>query len=470
MVFVAKRSRLDENPEPGGTARSVELHRREGAGRVHGIRERTGEVERADAREQGLPDAPSGTPAEVPLRGPRGEGRELCIGGVQIHEGGHRAEVEVWLGRQSQRFFYRSGDLGLLPSREAGLAVALLPAMRSGARLRVEGCVSGRLLSGVDTIQAIYRAWDSKLQRVEITAAGLSDAAPEGRRVGSFFSGGVDSFYTLLKHRDEITDLLLVHGFDIGLERADLRAKTSEAIREIGAEFGKRVVEIETDLRSFLDPHAHWGLLGHGPALASVGMVLSAHYRRIYIPGSYGYAHLFPWGTHPVLDPLWSTGSVEFVHDGTEATRVEKIARVAQCEVALRHLRVCYANPGGAYNCGVCEKCLRTMIGLRLAGALDRCASFDLELDLGGVARLRLREEHERAFAMEILGALGDGSADRAVEKALRAAMGERGLRRARPALGTAARALRSRYRRLRDRAWSGLPGPTDRGSAAGPQ
>ena len=407
-----------------------------------------------DAREQILPDAlPSRDPAGVALRaGPVGEAPDLCIGQVQTRDGGRRAEVEVRLGPESHRFFYRSSDVGLHPSREAALAMALLPAMRSGGRLRVEGRISRRLLSGIDTIQAIYRTWDRGLHRVEITDVEPSDAAPEARRVASFFSGGVDSFYTLLKHRDEITDLLLVHGFDIDLDEAGLRAKASKAIREIGAELGKRVVEIETDLRSFLNPHAHWGRLGHGPALASVGMIVSAHYRRIYIPGTHGYAHLFPWGSHPVLDPLWSTGSVEFVHDGAEATRVEKTARVAQCEVALLHLRVCYRNPGGAYNCGVCEKCLRTMIGLRLAGALDRCASFDRELDLGRVARLRIRKENQRAFATEILGALGNGPADRAVKKALRAAMGGRGLRRARPALRTAARAVHSRYRRLRGR------------------
>jgi hypothetical protein len=383
---------------------------------------------------------------------------------IQVHsrDGGQRVEVEARLGAGSHRLFYRSGDARLLASREAALALALLPAMRSSRRLCVEGRVNRRLLSGIDTIQAIYRAWDRTLRPVEIAGVEASDAAPEGRRVGSFFSGGVDSFYTLLKHRDEITDLILVHGFDIGLDEADLRAKTSEAIREIAAELGKRVVEVETDLRSFLDPYAHWGRLGHGPALASVGMTLSAHYRRIYIPGAYGYADLFPWGTHPLLDPLWSTDALEFVHDGTEATRVEKIARVAQCDVALRHLRVCYRNPGGAYNCGVCEKCLRTMIGLELAGALDRCASFERELDLARVARLRLRKECQRAFAMEILAALGNRPADRAVKTALRAAMADRGLRRARPALRTAARAVRSGYRSLRARAWpaAGAPHP----------
>ena len=38
------------------------------------------------------------------------------------------------------------------------------------------------------------------------------------------------------------------------------------------------------------------------------------------------YAHLGPLGSHPLLDPLWSSEDVELVHDGCEATRLDKLA------------------------------------------------------------------------------------------------------------------------------------------------
>jgi hypothetical protein len=40
----------------------------------------------------------------------------------------------------------------------------------------------------------------------------------------------------------------------------------------------------------------------------------------------------------------------------------------------LARLRVCWENLGN-YNCGLCEKCIRTMLGLRAIG-VDRCPTF----------------------------------------------------------------------------------------------
>src|SRR5699024_362216 len=40
------------------------------------------------------------------------------------------------------------------------------------------------------------------------------------------------------------------------------------------------------------------------------------------------------------------------------------------------NLRVCFANRTDTQNCGQCEKCVRTAINLRIAGAGDLCTSF----------------------------------------------------------------------------------------------
>jgi hypothetical protein len=55
----------------------------------------------------------------------------------------------------------------------------------------------------------------------------------------------------------------------------------------------------------------------------------------------------------------------------------------------LRHLRVCHVSPGDVYNCGRCEKCLRTMVALRVTG-LDRWASSFPPLDLGRLPSVHL--------------------------------------------------------------------------------
>jgi hypothetical protein len=148
-------------------------------------------------------------------------------------------------------------------------------------------------------------------------------------------------------------------------------------------------------------------------------MLLSGQLKTMYLPATHTYAELFPCGSHPLLDPLWSTETLEIVHDGCEATRVEKVARIAQSGAALRYLRVCWENRDGAYNCGRCEKCLRTMISLRVAGALDRCATFDRPLDYGALSRLKL-DAYKRPYFQENLEAVERGHQDPALAHGLR--------------------------------------------------
>ena len=56
---------------------------------------------------------------------------------------------------------------------------------------------------------------------------------------------------------------------------------------------------------------------------------------------------------------------------GCEASRLDKLDVVAREPAARHSLRVCWENRGGAYNCGRCEKCLRTMVAMDALGVLD---------------------------------------------------------------------------------------------------
>ncbi len=188
--------------------------------------------------------------------------------------------------------------------------------------------------------------------------------------------------------------------------------------------FAKPLIEVETNLKGLLIRHAPWEY-AHGALLAAVALLLSPQFARIYVAASdaYGMAVKLPWGSHPLLDPLWSTELTTIIHDGCEAIRIEKVARIAHSDIALRWLRTCWENPNGEYNCGRCGKCLRTMAALRLAGALDRCKTFDRPLDLAALARTRLFhnqsymmpyvEAAERAGDPELLRALRDNISGR---------------------------------------------------------
>jgi hypothetical protein len=311
---------------------------------------------------------------------------------------------------------------------EPFLACALLPAMARGENIRVEGLVSPRLLESLRTIQAIYHRWDTSLAVVDIeaTPSALSSEAP-GR--GLFFSGGVDSWYSLLKHhqaarRDEpgLTHLVLVFGFDVKLDNPALFDKILTGVETVAKATGLRLLVVETNVRQFSDGIVPWGFY-HGGPMGAVGLALSRLVDHCVIASSYAYAELHPWGSHPLLDPLWSSEAVTFAHDGCEAVRSAKVAAIARSGLALSTLRVCWDNEQSEYNCGRCEKCLRTMLALHVASALDRCSTFNVPLTTAAVRRMVLGESSE-IFLRDVVQALA-GSRDnrklaRAVESALR--------------------------------------------------
>ncbi len=333
----------------------------------------------------------------------------------------------IVIGGQHHEVQYRLADGPVASGAETFLAAALVPAMKVGTNLHILGQISPRLLAAIPKIQEILHTWYPYLQKVtvEVEAQEPHPSIPAAG-VGCFFSGGVDSFYTLLQHREEITKLIFVHGFDIRLDDEPLRSKVSAVLRTVASEFRKPLIEVETNLRAFSEPYAGWGSLYHGCALATVALLLSPQLRKVYIPASYSYSQMHPWGSHPLLDPLWSTNETEIVHDGCEALRIEKVARISSCDVALRSLRSCWENPGGAYNCGRCKKCLLTKVLLRAVGALDRCTTFEGTVDLKAVSRLPPSHVPSTTInpqTLEILERLGK---DPALARALRDCLNQR--------------------------------------------
>jgi hypothetical protein len=339
-----------------------------------------------------------------------------------------KVSTAITLGDNTHTVWYASSEE--LKGREADflLALTLLPAMAMGTRLSLPESVSRELLSALPRIQDIFSSWESLFQRiiVDVREGSLRETPPahHGHAVACFFTGGVDSFYTALKHRDEISHLIYVHGFDAYLDEHPQRERASHAVREVAKQFDKSLIEVETNLRSFSNPQVWWGYY-HGTALISVALLFQHLFRKVMVPASFPYADLFPWGTHPLVDPLWSTELTEITHEGCEATRVEKAAYIAKHETAMKWLRVCPHHPLEDYNCGRCEKCLRTMMNLKAAGALELCDTLPHDLDPTDVKNIRLSGEHDIAFALDNLKALEKLGTEPALTRAVTEMIGK---------------------------------------------
>jgi hypothetical protein len=275
------------------------------------------------------------------------------------------------------------------------LAAALLPAMLQGGKLEIEAPmrVSPMLLENAFLLQEIHHCWNPEFKLIPISAV-TSSAESLNSGILSFFSGGVDSMYTFLKHRNEISHLIFIHGFDFYLDSGTYQ-KAVERNTSFARGFGKTLIPVETNHYLFGYRYNLSRNLTQGSALASIALLLG--FPRVYVPGSYSYDQLIPLGSHPILDPLWSNESVKIIHDGAEARRVDKVVKIAACESALGNLRVCFDDMNA--NCGTCAKCLRTMIPLKLLGAFP--APFPPLPPLKIIREMRIGGDIEMIFFKE---------------------------------------------------------------------
>jgi hypothetical protein len=125
-----------------------------------------------------------------------------------------------------------------LPGETVGDAFAvglLTPAMYEGEPLHIDGPVSATLLGNLKRAQEVLTSWYPFLTEVAVTTLeATTTAQPKGNPLGTAccFSGGVDSWYSLLKRRDEVDRLLLVRGFE---ERTALAGNPGTGRRHRGA-------------------------------------------------------------------------------------------------------------------------------------------------------------------------------------------------------------------------------------------
>jgi len=304
----------------------------------------------------------------------------VIIGGFKSAFG--RVEGSIRVGDRRYDLVFRS-ELELSDlAAEAFLLLALPAAMRCGGPLIIEAPVSQQLLGQIPEIQNIYRCWDSKLGNVEVRAAARLPACrplpASAAREAIAFTAGVDSFYSALQSPE--ASLMFLHGLDIPLENHDLRKKVRERLAWAASELDRPLLEMETNLRNFSDRYLSWHL-AFGGALAACALLLSRHIDVFGIPAGQTAESHHPDGAHPELDPLFSTEDVAIRTVGCEARRVDKVEVIAPHPVVQGALRVCWENRGDAYNCGVCEKCLRTMATLEIFGELQNFSTFAVSLD-----------------------------------------------------------------------------------------
>ncbi|GIK99968.1 MAG: hypothetical protein BroJett029_41770 [Alphaproteobacteria bacterium] len=295
------------------------------------------------------------------------------------------------------------------------LVLMLPPAMAAGEDIALPLPVDPHLAENLRGRMHFWHAAFPELRPAGIDAPLLEDAAQPGARRAMFFSGGVDSTFTLLRHDRSaagcgggpVDDLLFVAGFGIPL--AD-RAETELAGRHlarVAAAHGKELVQVFANLRGLDTAYRRNWLLFYGCALGALGHLLDRRYGEIVISAGLGYADRPVTGSHPVTDPLLGSRRLRFVQDGSSFTRLEKTRAIAEAGAPLAALRVCWEGRRHD-NCSRCRKCLLTMATLDLLGFRGRAPSFDWSgYDPVALARVFVHSEVQDIFFGEVLAEAG---------------------------------------------------------------
>ena len=258
-------------------------------------------------------------------------------------------------------------------------------AVMLGERLCLDMCVDPVLLKNTRQLMKIWVCWFPKLKAMPIEAPVYSESdAPRGSKTLSFFSGGVDAFFTAIYHGDtldpydrvSIDDLVNVWGFDIPLSNREAYAKIESSLRRAASALNKEFVGVSTNLRDTQLRRCEWEYLYHGPALAGVAYSMEKKYSRALIASSGGYHGMFPHGTHPAVMPFFSGARMQVLQSGATFERIGKIEWISRSDAAKRSLHVCF-HLASEKNCGRCLKCFRTMLTLDLLGALKEFQTFD---------------------------------------------------------------------------------------------
>jgi hypothetical protein len=320
-------------------------------------------------------------------------------------------------GEELPRLYFRFPER-FAPARLDGspfLAAMLVMAMKAGEEITVDAPVSPRLLASLPEIFDVYESFfPGELRPIPIDAP-AGEPPPPHELTGSFFTRGVDSWFGVLAALEDdpqdpplthlvfCPDWLPKHRWSPELVRAKTEA-TRRAAMPTGCEF----VLVETNHKPRYEGHL----------LAAMALALG--FRRMLIPSGGMRGELRPRATHPELDHRYSTERTEIVHYGN-ASRRQKVARLARSDDALRTLHVCRHNHArDDDNCGRCEKCVRTMIQLHLAGALDRAAgSFRAPLEPEAVAAMSKAIKHPHQW-VDLLHGLDDTEEDRRLAAAIR--------------------------------------------------
>ena len=266
--------------------------------------------------------------------------------------------------------------------RADAFLIDLLPdAMRGGHEIICENPVSERLHYQLTNmlIPALVFAGEM-YHSVKISAPLTAESVPNQGAVGTGFSGGVDSLYTIMRH-----------GADCGLPLSHIVVlnrtwsgntfqKISRRAERLGGELNLQAVIVDSNYKQVLPARLNnFATFRYLSCVLALQGLFKAYFISSGPDASKLNLDLNICDRYDLLTVnCVSTESLSFYLSGAETTRSGKIAALTQWEPSRRWMNPCTFMEGEDHNCGRCKKCIHDMTMLYALGQLEQySAVFD---------------------------------------------------------------------------------------------
>lgn len=204
-------------------------------------------------------------------------------------------------------------------------------------------------------------------------------------------SGGVDSWYTILKSNENTENYKITHGVYLDYDSnekfyGDPQNARRNMVKNICIESGIEFINIKSNICHKIYHIAHEAIVAC--MLLSYFHAVSKLFKIVFYSSTYKYTEFafknYSSEFHQLFNTSFlSTENLSIYTPGSDVERYRKTAYIANYELPRKYLSVCLtpsAQNGVSKNCSKCAKCTITMIDLDLAGKLDLFSDvFDVE-------------------------------------------------------------------------------------------
>lgn len=275
---------------------------------------------------------------------------------------------------------------------DAYLIACLNYAMRNNHDIISENPITEDLLFNINTclIPALIEN-NPKFHEVKIHAKVENAPLPSAGAVGTGISCGVDSLNALANHTNSIfTNHNITHltfnnvgSHGEGKRARELYNARIERPRKFAEEYGFKFVASDSNLMDVVEQN-HFKTHTYS-SMFPVFCLQKLYSTYYYASGGYKFNEFnlkdlpnLCCGSYELLSlSVFSTSQIQIKSEGMGLTRLDKLKNVVKYKPSYKYLNVCLEDGD---NCGICEKCVRTLLELDALNALNAYQDvFDIE-------------------------------------------------------------------------------------------